>query len=381
MSGKRILDALALLGPARNIARKHFEIRLSQLDTYTKTSSIFKGLRTQGPAPLAAAAVGFTSAVSQAAKVTGVNSIPNEAASSDGQGSREGIKQDHFYKRPTENASIDLQPDESLDVRQEKAQRQPLPDGTIPPQDSPLGGDKGDVESFSSRPLAEEPQHPADSAAEGLDVQASARSTIPNPTAQPLSSREARIAQRQSEDQIPGRTADPPEDMGPEFSVDQEQDVFYQPPDSASPVLSALPRMRVPKTENDVQAGDSHIPQGINADVYYSGNKEAETGKAEAEPSEEELAQIFSNPRIAKMLGRKGKYVPDGMQGRSYHTSAVLRQKSAEAEKEDIKKLAEDMAKDAQAPAVSFLLPPSRSEADQLTAVEQCCPGKSLPDA
>jgi hypothetical protein len=96
--------------------------------------------------------------------------------------------------------------------------------------------------------------------------------------------------------------------------------------------------MRVPKIENDVQAGDSHIPKGINADVYYSGNKDAEDGKSEDELSEEQLSQIFTNPRIARMLGsksNKGKYVPTGVQG--FHTSAVAWQRSAEAEKEDIK--------------------------------------------
>ena len=40
MSGKRILDAVALLGASRNIAYNHFAIRLRQAELYAKTSSI-----------------------------------------------------------------------------------------------------------------------------------------------------------------------------------------------------------------------------------------------------------------------------------------------------------------------------------------------------
>jgi hypothetical protein len=112
--------------------------------------------------------------------------------------------------------------------------------------------------------------------------------------------------------------------------------------------------MRVPKIENDVQSGDSHIPKGLNSDVYYSGNKDAENGNGESKLSDEQLSQIFANPRIARMLGNKGKYVPRGVQGRPFHTHATARQRSADVEKEDIKQLASDMAKDVQGNQVSF---------------------------
>ena len=359
MSGRRLLDAMALLGPVRNIAVKHFQIRLGQVDTYTKTSSIFKAIRSQGPTPLAVAAQSFSQSISQAARSsTPVEPIPTTPASSSDSHSVDGVKQDHFYKRPTDNASIDPIPDQDLDVRQNQAARQPLPDGTIPPEDSPIGEERGNLESYNTRPSSEGGQHPTDGDAGHIDVHGSNQSTIPDPSIQkPLSSREARIAQRQSEDQIPGRTADPPssEDFAAEFSVEQEQDVFYQPPDSTSPVLSALPRMRVPKTENDVQAGDSHVKSDINADVYYSGNKEAEQGNHESELSEEQLSQIFASSRIARMLGgKKGKYVPDGIGSKAFHTSAFQRQRSEEAEKEDLKKLAADMAKDVDSGAVGI---------------------------
>ena len=351
---------MALFRASRNIAAKHFDIRLSQVDVYTKTSSIFKAARTRAPPVLAAAAQSFSHSVAQAAKTQDPNDhIPSEGAASGtvSSASRDGVRQDHFYKRSESNAATDQVPEQDLEITQKQAQREPLPDGTIPPKDGLVGAERGDPESFNQRPMTEEGQHPTQDRGSQLDVSSSSQSTIPEPSVQkPLSSNEAMQAQRQSESQIPRTAADPPEpedDISSEFSVEQEQDIFYQPPDSSSPVLSALPRMRVPKIENDVQAGDSHIPQGINADVYYSGNKDGETGNEE-ELSEEQLAQIFNSPRIARMLGNKsnkGSYVPKGV--RSLHTSPVPRQKGAEAEKEDLKDLAANMAKDVQQNKVS----------------------------
>lgn len=334
MSGKRVLDAIALLNASKNVAVKHFDIRLSQAAIYTQTSSIFKAIRTQTPPPFGSAAASFSQSVAQAGKAS----------------SPEGIKQDHFYERSTTNETDDPQPDGDLHVEQKQAERQPLPDGTIPPRDSPIGEGKGDAETFNERPLAGDAQHPV-AAGEGLGVSSADQSTIPEPSmAKPLGSQEARQAQRASEDPIPAATADPPaEELMKEFEIEQEQDVFYQPPGTTSPVLSALPRTKVPKTENDVQAGDSHIPEGINADVYYSGRKRNGTTDAEEELTEEQLSKIFSSPKIANMLGKgKAKYAPKGVGSRQFHTSARTQQKSTEAEKKDIENLAAEMAKDVQ---------------------------------
>jgi aarF domain-containing kinase len=358
MSGKRILDAVALLKASRNIAAKHIDIRLSQADIYTKTSSLFKAVQSQTPAPFAVAAQSFSQSVSRAARQDSPNEhIPHEGAEpgSIASDAREGVKQDHFYKRSEQNTSLDPAPEQELDIDQEEAARRPLPDGTIPPIDSPIGAETGDAQTFYRRPTAEDGQHPIEGDNGHLNVKSANESTIPDPTLpKPMSSKAAREAQRQSEDQIPAYTADPPmpeDDIPPGFSVEQEQDVFYQPPDSSSPVLSALPRMRVPKIENDVQAGNTHIPEGLNADVYYSGDQDVE--KHGDEPTEEQLSQIFANPRIARMLGNKAKYVPPGVQGKSFHTSARVFQKTSEAEKEDLKRLAADMAKDVQSNKVS----------------------------
>lgn len=334
MSGKRVLDAIALLHASKNIAAKHLDIRLAQAAIYTQTSSIFKAIRTQAPPSAGFAAASFSQSVAQAAKA----SAP------------EGIKQDHFYEKSSANDPADPAPDQDLHVTQRQAERQPLPDGTIPPRDGPVGDERGDVESFNKRPSAAGAQHPLQSGHD-LEIDSANQSTIPEPTVQkPLGAQEARKAQRLSEDPIPAATADPPaEELLKDFEIEQEQDMFYQPPGTTSPVLSALPRMRVPRTENDIQGGDSHIPDGINADVYYSGSQKNTPVEPGEELSEEQLSQIFTSPRVASMLGQgKAKYAPGGVGPRKFHTSARAQQKSAEAEKKDIENLAAEMAKDIQ---------------------------------
>ncbi|RMZ81545.1 hypothetical protein DV737_g2520, partial [Chaetothyriales sp. CBS 132003] len=235
-----ILDAVALIGPLRNIATRHLAIRLHQVDLYTKTSSVFKALQAHGPAPLAAAAQNINHSVSRASQAVASSAAPNTAAAS-----TQTLAQDYFYTPPTDTATGDPQQD-----------------------------------------------------------------TYPSPRPGEAVSRE---------DQIPAQTADPPGHgpVGPEFSgagaLEQERDVFYRPPNSVSAAVSALPRVKLPNRESDVQGGDSNIPSGLNADVYYSSRQDSGHGTADGEPSEEQLAQIFSSPR---------------------------------AETDEVKKLAADMAKE-----------------------------------
>ncbi|OJJ43761.1 hypothetical protein ASPZODRAFT_135782 [Penicilliopsis zonata CBS 506.65] len=47
MSGRRLLDAIQLLNVAKSVAAKHLGVRQHQLDIYTKTSSLTKGVKNQ----------------------------------------------------------------------------------------------------------------------------------------------------------------------------------------------------------------------------------------------------------------------------------------------------------------------------------------------
>ena len=347
MSGKRILDAVALFNVSRSIAAKHFDIRLGQAKVYSQSSSIAKAVRRQGLPILATAVSRFASSTS--------SSKPQ----------KEGIQQDHFYKPPTENPQTQSAPLEDLDVEQAKAKRSPLPDGTIPPEGSPIGTEEGDGMSFNKVPAGESAQHPVESeGSQGLHFRSSTKANLPDPTSSSgLTPDEARTAQRQSEDQIPANTAQPlsAEETSQEFGVEQEQDTFYQPPDSVEPVLSALPRVRVPKTENDVQEGDANIEPGLNSDVFYHGSKREVDAD---EPSEEELNKLFHNPRNARMYAQKAKYAPGGVQPganpastRRFHSMRVNRQKASETDAESLKQLGADLAKDVQKNNVRLFQP------------------------
>ena len=337
MSGKRILDAIALFNVSRTIAVKHFDIRVDQAKLYSQSSSVVKAIRKQGLPVLATAVSRFASSRSSS------------------QRPEEGIQQDHFYKPSAENSATDAAPNEDLGVAQAKASRDPLPDGTIPPHDSPIGEGSGDGMTYNKVPTSETAQHPVESeGARDLHFQSSTKPNLPGSSPiDPLTPDEARKAQRLSEDQIPAQSAETP--SAAEFGVEQEQDVFYQPPDSIKPVLSALPRVRVPKTENDVQEGDPHIEPGINADVYYHGSKREVDAD---EPSEEQLSQIFHNPRNARSFAQKAKYAPSGIgpgvhpastrRPREFHTLGASRQKASGTDPDSLKKLGSDLAKDVQ---------------------------------
>ncbi|KAK4938996.1 hypothetical protein LTR10_020655 [Elasticomyces elasticus] len=328
MSGKRILDALALFNVSRKVASKHFDIRLSQVKLYGQSSSVVKALRTRALPVLATSVSRFASSKSR----------------------EEGIQQDHHYNRSEQNTSTNASSGNDVHVTQAEATQAPLPDGTIPSEGSPVQQETGDGMSYGKRPTGETAQGPieSDSVAD-LKVQSSDATSIPDPTqSSSMSPDAARKLQRQYEDQIPANTAEAPntEETTQEFGIEQEQDVFYQPPDSVKPVLSALPRVRVPKNENDVQEGDSHIAPGINADVYYSGSKR-DAGVADEEPSEEQLAQLFhSSKHATSLLGQKGRWTPPSQ--RQFHTARVFRQKPSDTDEASIKQLAADMAKDAQ---------------------------------
>jgi aarF domain-containing kinase len=302
MSGKRLLDVIAVFNAARAVAYNHFSIRQAQFELFARTSSLTRGV-SRARQDVSNAAHSFRQSA------TAANAKPNsnpklfntETMEGEGQSVKgtEGVRQDHHYNRSQENSVADPVPNQDLEVQQDKANRYPLADGTIPSKHSGRGQAMMD--------------------------------------AQNLSSEDAMKLQRQSEAQIPSQPAELPTGDavstagdGSEFGVEQEQDTFYQPPDSTAPVLSALPRFKIPKTEEDVQGGDPHIPQQINADVFYSSRMLSQddlanqTDKAQESPSDETMSSLFHSPRVAKLLGAKSKQTPGGIRpkgSRMYATS------------------------------------------------------------
>ena len=348
MAGRRILDAAALFNASRAVTSKHVALRSQQLDVYSKTSSLAKAVKGQtdrvtltvqaasalarrfnGPAPSYSTS---THGPDTAKKGELVHRKDHAERVHTGAGLKEGLEQDHFYERSDVNSTVDPVPNGELGVKQEEAKRHPLPDGSIPP----AGSESNRYEdTFSSRPQTEPVIKPFAEESEvtekSLEPESSGRSSIPTPSKMEtkLSTEEAKILQRQAEAQIPARTAEPPSTGSAvpqsngstdaetaELGVGQEQDVFYSPSTTATPVLSALPRVKVPKFTEDTQESDEHVADGqINQDVFYSSSRhkqEEPVPQAQAVPEQDQLsedmyADIFHSPRVAKLLGRQGK--------------------------------------------------------------------------
>lgn len=346
-----MLDAAALFTASRAVTSKHVALRAHQLDVYSRTSSLAKALKGQTdrvtltveaasalarrfnePVSLYSTSTHGPESGTQGASVARKENVdrvnPNPEL-------KEGLVQDHFYGRSEGNSTDDPVPEGELGIIQEKAKRYPLPDGSIPSSESDIAVSKGEEDVFSTRPQNEPTKAPLateNAVAQGkLEPKSSGRSSIPTPSkmgTQP-SAEEAKILQRQAEAQIPARTAEiPPITVSvdhtststnaesAELGVGQEQDVFYSPSTTATPVLSALPRVKVPKFTEDTQESDDLVPDGqINQDVYYSSRRHKQAQpvpQSQAVPEQNQsfgdmYADIFHSPRVAKLLSGNGK--------------------------------------------------------------------------
>jgi aarF domain-containing kinase len=328
MAGKRLLDVAALFNASRGVAQKHFALRARQVEVYNQTSTLAKAVKNQtdrvtetvkaasflalrlnesGPA--------WTSEAADAPAGSRTNPhdpIPSKESTEGDQAPKpkDGIEQDHFYERSMGNSTIDSPPEDDLEIQQEKVDRYPLPDGTIPPAKSDLNAKLVDQEVFSARPQDEVVKTPLDN--EGLQPTSSSASTIPSPARKPLSAELARKLQRQSELQIPSMTADaldntvadPPE-------KGHDEDTFYRKSTHISPTLSSLPRIKLPKHTSSTQGVDSSIQEEqINSDSFYTAGPPESIPAVTAIPEQDEVPEgvdtaLFYSPRVARLLGGK----------------------------------------------------------------------------
>ena len=379
MTGKRLLDAALIIQASRGVASKHVALRKHQLDIYSKTSSIAKAIKSQTDRVTltvkAASALterfneqgpGFSTSASSRETLTKDEPIPTRNEGSRGNVSlKPGELQDQFYERSPDNATVEPPPNNALNVKQEKAQGHPLPDGFVPPQSTNTSISTHDKEVFSELQQAgpiKEPLGDLLGREQGLRPASSGRTSIPEP-AGPQATQSAdqpKISQGQAEKQIPSLAAEPPpapaeasksegregtESEDPAISISQEQDIFYTPPTSSGRVLSALPRVKLPRVTEDAQESDEHVPDAqINQDVYYSStpkDQEHSVAGSQAVPEQEQLpeeaySEIFHSPRIAKMMrGEPGQEsTSKGIQLASVKISPVKKSKTAEEKKQ-----------------------------------------------
>ncbi|KAI9807265.1 MAG: hypothetical protein M1833_000008 [Piccolia ochrophora] len=336
MAGRRLLDVAAIFNVSRSVARKHVTLRTQQLDRYGKTSVWVKAVRHGGASAATQSSKLAANSQDQGPRKLGqddAGSIPRTetvARENPARDVKEGLEQDHFYERSDTNTIVDQPSETEFNPQQKKAKRHPLPDGSIPPPESEFNVRSRDRDVFTKQPKTEPPKDPlkaqrAQEAQEpvgkgqGLNPESASSSTIPDPDPdiKPSSPDKARTNQRQSEYQIPSKAAEQPPTpatSGGKLGEGRDDDIFYKRSQRAPPVLSSLPRTKIPRQTEDTQNGDEHVEDGkINSDVFYSsqGHQEVEPiPQKEVLPEQEQVpddinTDVFYSPRIAKLLGAK----------------------------------------------------------------------------
>lgn len=324
MAGKRLLDLAALFNATRGVAQKHVALRSRQVDVYNRTSTLARAIRSQTDRVTETIkAASFLasrlneSAPSWTAEATdqtseksnvGEQAIPSKDSTEGTPGSKPKgpLGEDHFYERAAENSAVDPPPRDELDVRQEKPDRYPLPDGTIPPAESDLNRSNKDQDVILKRPKDEPAKHPLSE--EGIQPRSSSSSTIPITAREPHSSRATRVLQRQSEYQIPSKTADALDDSAPDpLEAGHDEDSVYRKSTHTSPSLSSLPRFKLPKHTSNTQ-GDGEITGSINSDSFYQNTNSGAIPLVQAVPEQDDIPEgvdtaLFYSPRVAKLLG------------------------------------------------------------------------------
>ena len=328
MAGKRLLDVAALFNASRGVAQKHVALRSRQLEVWSQTSSVAKAVKSQTErvtetakaasfivSRLNESAPSWTAEASQSAGEKPIPSRESTEAEGNRSAPKEGLGQDHIYERSESNTSSDPVPSEDLEIRQKKADRYPLPDGTIPPADSRAYMPKRDQDVSAAR-IPSPPKEPLKG---GHNEEAALRpvsngnTTVPNPSRDVkfLSSDQAKKLQRQFEHQIPSQPADAEEGHSKnKLAQGHDEDIFYTPSKHSSPVLSSLPRVKIPKITENTQSNDEHLRHdGINSESYSAASAgNTSIPAAQAVPEQEEVPEgvntdLFYSSRVAKLLG------------------------------------------------------------------------------
>ena len=336
MSGKRILDALAIVKATRTVASNHTRLRRQEFDTFKNTSSLINAFR-EG-AYQAGIDIRNASVVARPRDGSGPRSLsearnPREVTILDRDikesftttAKREGLEQDHSYGISKDQTPVAPLPKQ---LKREREERNPLLEGTTPSTGNPTIISDAEADAFPDVQLSlSHKKHIAETVNNQSGPSGPGRATslgqIEYTT--PSSSYLIKEPQHQSVQQATGidpelSTDDPPvletasgED---ELRVDQEKDVYHKADSQASPVYSSLPRVKVPRnTENSQDDKKYTHSKGINQDVYYTTLQDTTRNMLPGTQSipqhesipEELYSEVFHSPRVARLLNRDNR--------------------------------------------------------------------------
>lgn len=341
MSGRRLLDVATVLKAARGVASKYATLQRNQLDLYSKTSSLTKAVRYQtgqgaGKVGAGSALVASSGQDSKAHAPGKGIPVPSQTGTNGGRKQVEnnsGLEQDLFYTKSEAITTAQPFSNSELGVKQEKAKRYPIPDGSIPPAKIDISASKPDQDTFSETTKIGSGEGSLTGKTNGTN--SGFRTFLPGGTSisdpeakakQPMSGPSPEL-QRDSETQIPSVSAQLPNvksqpEATPQDSVvdrnpiNLEQDVFLTRCSKATQDLSSLPKVKLPKETGDTQGGEFHIPDdSMNQDVFYSvpsKNRQKPVPEVQAvpeqeQPSDDMYSEIFHSPRVAKLLKGESK--------------------------------------------------------------------------
>lgn len=307
MSGKRLLDCVALLKASTTVASKHISLRRQQVSIYERTSSIVRVFKNQieWVTPIVKSIPGNATKMDVSQPGVDENITPVEKKPVFGK--------DHSYKKLEANTNFQPLPISEPDVEREKGKSQFLRDGLLPPiepTENRSGIDKrtssglprpglGRGTSIRNEEGIEKVLQPVSQVRDAIPVPG-IQSALPNPDGR-------RDLPKHDGEDIPSAYAE-----AQTVSSQVLQDVFYTPARKISQVSSSLPPVKLPMVTEHTQELNGQVSSEYSSqDVLYSAIMKETNGSPipegqavpeQQQPSDEIFPEIFHSPQVAKMI-------------------------------------------------------------------------------
>jgi len=338
MAGRRLVDAAKLFNASKSIAQQHIKLRSQQLDVFTKTSSLAKAAKSQTDRvtltleaarvlsqrlneeiPQYASTVAQRATSSQSADIPRTDTVRGEQPRRD---IKNGLEQDHHYDRSGKHTKAEPPVGNELGVKQEKSERSPLPDGTIPSSGVNLEDDTKGQDTFNKRSVPEPPKQPlAEEHGQGQKIEEGMRPIESQESTIPLPGKPAGLfTATQHPNHIPSHANEPyrpdPSPQVKKLYEGHDRDVFYARSVESKSAPQSSPKSQIPKYTEDAQEGDHHVKSDqLNQDVYYSVPEpgveqvqKEDIPQRIAVPEQDAMPEgintdVFRTKRVAKLLG------------------------------------------------------------------------------
>lgn len=307
MSGKRLLDGVALLKASTAVASKHVALRRHQVNVYGRTSSIARVFKSQMERVTSIIKSIPGNSTKMEVSQTGVDE--NIAAFE----KKSGLGKDHRYKKLETNTNVQPLPISELDVEREKGNSQFLHDGASPPIKSIENGSGIDNRTSFDLLRSGLGRGTSISNDEGIEKVlqpvSPVRDAIPVPGIQSalLNPNGGRDLQKHDDNDIPSTFAE-----AQTVSSQVLQDIFYTPTRKTSQIPPPLPPLKLPMvtmvTEHTQELnGQVSSESAVMKQTISTPIPEEQAVPEQQQTSDEMLREIFHSPRVAKMLREKPK--------------------------------------------------------------------------